>query len=118
MPEVRHVRGTIHRIDPWSVLKFSLVFSLSMMLVVLVAAVILFMAASGAGMVGKLESFIQGVGWPEFRIRTAQALRILLLIGLVSTITWSAVNVFLAFLYNLASDMVGGIEVTISERER
>lgn len=118
LPEVRRVRGTIRRVDPWSILKLSLILSFSAMLVVLLAGVVLFMVASGAGLVDKLESFVRGVGWPEFRIRTVQTFRILLLFGLVSTIAWSTVNVFMAFLYNLASDVVGGIEVTISERER
>jgi hypothetical protein len=118
LPEVRRVRGTIRRIDPWSVLKFSIIFALSAMLVMLFAAVILFAAASGAGVVERLESFIKGVGWPEFQFQKGSAFRILLLFGVVGTIAWSAVNVFLAFLYNLTSDVVGGIEVTISERER
>jgi hypothetical protein len=31
-------------------------------------------------------------------------------------VLWTLINVFVAFLYNLISDIVGGIEVTLSER--
>ena len=38
------------------------------------------------------------------------------LIGLAMVVIWSLINVFVAFLYNLLSDIVGGVEVTLSER--
>ena len=31
-------------------------------------------------------------------------------------VVWSLINVFVAFLYNLISDLVGGIEITLAER--
>jgi hypothetical protein len=37
-------------------------------------------------------------------------------IGLVLVVLWTLINVFIVFLYNLLSDVVGGIEVTLSER--
>ena len=40
----------------------------------------------------------------------------LLLVGLGNVIIWSLVNVFVAFLYNLISDVVGGIEVTLAQK--
>lgn len=113
----RRVRRTIKRVDPWSVLKFSLLFYGSLVLVVLFACAMLFMAASSAGIVVKAEDFIQGVGWPEFRIRPTQVFRALILVGIANAVVWSAVNVFVAFLYNLVSDVVGGIEVTMTEQE-
>ena len=32
------------------------------------------------------------------------------------TAVWSVINVFVAFLYNLISDIVGGIDVTLAEK--
>ena len=40
----------------------------------------------------------------------------LLLAGLGNVVIWSLVNVFVAFLYNLISDVVGGIEVTLAQK--
>ncbi len=31
-------------------------------------------------------------------------------------VVWSLINVFVAVLYNLIADLVGGIEVTLAER--
>jgi hypothetical protein len=36
--------------------------------------------------------------------------------GSVLTLVWSLINVLVAFLYNLISDVVGGIEVTLAEK--
>jgi hypothetical protein len=33
-------------------------------------------------------------------------------------VIWSLVNVFVAFIYNLISDVVGGIEVTLGDPQR
>lgn len=114
----RRVRRTVKRIDPWSVLKVSLLFYVSLMLVLLFAAMLLYVVASSAGAISTLEGFVRGTGWPDFRIRAAQVFRVLVLVGIANAVAWSAVNVFLAFLYNLVSDVVGGIEITMTEREQ
>jgi len=41
-----------------------------------------------------------------------------LLIAFGMTVLWTLINVFVALLYNLISDLVGGIEVTLSERRK
>ncbi|MGH2813016.1 MAG: DUF3566 domain-containing protein [Actinomycetota bacterium] len=114
---LRRVRRTIRRIDPWTVLKLSAVFYVSVMLIFLLAGAIIYFAAAGAGIIGKMEAFVQGIGWPEFQIRPIQVFRVGVLIGLMQVIFWSGVNLFAAFLYNLVADLVGGIELTMSERE-
>lgn len=113
----RIVRRTLRRVDPWSVLKLSLLFYFSVMLVFLFAGALLYVAAAAAGIVGKIENFVQGVGWPDFRLRPLQLFRIWILIGVTQVIIWTAVNVFVSFLYNLVADVVGGIQITMSERE-
>ena len=113
----RTVKRTVRRIDPWSVLKLSFLFYASVVLVMLFAAMLIFFAADATGIVGKLETFIQGIGWPDWEIRPIQLFRALLLIGVTNVVVWTAVNVFAAFLYNLVADIVGGIQVTFSERD-
>lgn len=113
----RRVHRTIRRVEPWSVLKLSLVFYFSVMLIFLLGGGILYFVAAAAGIIEKMEKFIQGIGWPEFSIRPLQVFRLGLLLGLSQVVVWSTVNVFIAFLYNLVSDLVGGIEITMSERE-
>ncbi|MEO7804841.1 MAG: DUF3566 domain-containing protein [Actinomycetota bacterium] len=105
----------IKKIETWSVLKFSLLFYSAVMLIGLLAVMILFYAASAAGIVDNTESFIRGVGWPEFRIRAASVFRVTLILGVLQVIFWSAVNLVLTFLYNLVSDVSGGIEVIVAD---
>jgi transmembrane protein DUF3566 len=113
----RRVHRTIRRVEPWSVLKFSLVFYVSVMLIFLLGGGILYFVAAAAGVIEKMEQFIQGIGWPEFNIRPLQVFRLGILLGLSQVIIWSTVNVFIAFLYNLVADLIGGIEITMSEQE-
>jgi len=42
----------------------------------------------------------------------------LFFVGCVFALVWTALSVFIALLYNLISDIVGGVEVTLSERHR
>lgn len=114
----RRMKVTIRNVDPWTVLKFSLLFYFSVMLVFVFAAMLLFFISDAAGVVGNIESFVQGVGWPDWEVRASQLFRVLLLIGLVNVVFWSGANVVLTFLYNLVADVVGGIEATTIERDQ
>ena len=119
-PAQRRVRVAIRRINPWSVLKVSLVFYLCLMLVILVGFGILYAVLSAAGIIDSLAELLEGVGFGTaqagFQFDTGFILRTLFLIGLVSTGLWAVFTVFLAFLYNLIADLLGGIEVTLIEK--
>ena len=124
----RRVRVTIRRISPWSVLKVSLVIYFCLLLVALVGMAILFAVLDAAGVVDSVEEFLSviwgpsevatgpGQPTPGFEVDFGFVMRILFLIGVVSTALWSAFTVFLAFLYNLIADLLGGVEVTLVER--
>lgn len=87
------------------------------MLIFLFAGAILYYAAATTDIIDKIENFVQGIGWPDFEIRPIQLFRIWFLLGLIQVVIWTTVSVFVAFLYNLVADVVGGIEVTMSERD-
>ena len=36
--------------------------------------------------------------------------------GCIGVAVWAVINVFIAVMYNLISDIVGGIEVTLADR--
>jgi hypothetical protein len=124
----RRVRVTIRRISPWSVLKVSLVIYFCLLLVALVGMAILFAVLDSAGIIDDVEEFLTviwggsepatGPGQPgaTFEVDFGFVMRILFLVGVVSTALWSAFTVFLAFLYNLIADLLGGVEVTLVER--
>src|SRR5256885_10310279 len=58
----RKVRRIVRHIDPWSVLKLSLLFYFCLFLVLLVAGTLLYNLAGAAGTISSIESFIKDIG--------------------------------------------------------
>src|SRR5207244_12739465 len=58
LPQGRRVRRVIRKVDPWTVLRFSVLFYLSILLVVLVAGVALWEVASATGVRDNAENFV------------------------------------------------------------
>jgi hypothetical protein len=116
-PRARQARVMIRKVGPWSVLKLSLLFYLCVMAVIVGAFVILYGILSAVGLIDSLTSLIRQLGFGEdFEINGDWLFSRGIAVGIAMAILWSLINVFVAFLYNLISDLVGGIEVTLSER--
>jgi hypothetical protein len=114
----RKVRRVIRHVDPWSVLKLSLLFYLCLFLVVMVAGVLLWSLASSAGTIGDVEGFIKDLGaFDTFTFEGPQIFRACALGGLILVLVGTGLNVLIAVLFNLISDLVGGIRVTVIEEE-
>ena len=129
-PGPRRIRVQIRKVNPWSVLKLSLIFYVCLFLVVLVGMTILYSILSSLGVIDTLEELLTSVWAPgggdvatgpddpvaPFQINAGYLFRTLFLIGSISTALWAAFTMFMALLYNLIADLVGGIEVTLVER--
>jgi hypothetical protein len=123
----RRTRVIVRKVGPLSVLKFSLLFYLCMMLIVLFAMVIVYGILSAGGAIDSLEKvlgylFGTGVtntgGAEPIEIDGGAVFTWSLIGGLVAVVIWSVINVFVAMLYNLISDIIGGVEITLAERPR
>jgi hypothetical protein len=115
----RRIRVMIRRVDPRSVLKVSLVFYFCLMLIMLVGLGILYGVLDAIGILDSLEDLLTGLGFggqEGFQFSVLGIFRTLFLIGVISVALWSAFTVFVAFLYNLIADLVGGIELTLAEK--
>ena len=113
----RHAKVVIRHLDPWSVLKVSLLFYFCVMVVGLFALAIVYWVLGSMGALSSVSSFVTEVtgakkayvingGWIFVRV---------FITGLGSVLVWSLVNLLLAVLYNLISDVVGGIRITLAE---
>jgi hypothetical protein len=111
----RASKVVIKRLNAISVLKVSLLFYLSMFLILLVAAVLLWGAATTIGVVGNIESFMDSIGFEDFTFEPPVLLRGAALGGAVLVLTGTLGNVIMALLYNLISEVVGGVKVTLGE---
>jgi hypothetical protein len=124
----RRTRAEIRKIDPWSVLKFSLIFYFCVMLVVWVALLLIYMVLSAAGAVDSLARLlgylfssgpsVSTKGPTPVKIDSLAVFIYLFFACCAFTVIWSLINVVIAFIYNLISDVVGGIEITLADRNR
>jgi hypothetical protein len=117
--KARKVRRIVRRLDAWSILKVSLLFFFCVYLIAMVAGVLLWNAAQQAGTIEGFEGFIADLGaYETFTFEGDQLFNGALLGGLVLVIAASAGSVLLAVLFNLISDLTGGIRVTVIEEEQ
>lgn len=119
----RRTRVVVRKIGPLSVLKFSLIFYFCVMLIVFFALMIVYALLSAIGAIdaaGRLLGYVFATGnanGPQpVVIRFGRVFTWIFLVGAANVVLWSLVNVFVAFLYNLISDVVGGIELTLAEK--
>jgi len=121
----RRARLAIKRIDPWSVMKFSFAVSLVLFLVVIVATSVLYLALNAMGVFesinGSLGEIVTSSGGTQaastFKITAGGVIGTSALIGAVNVVLFTALATLAAFIYNVCSDLVGGIEVTLAERD-
>jgi uncharacterized membrane protein YedE/YeeE len=116
--QARRIRHVVRRFDLWSVMRFSLVFYLCMFLILLVAGIVLWLVATITGVRGNIENFISDLIASKFHFLGLQLLRGAAIGGLLLVIIGSATNMLMALLYNLISDVVGGIEITVLEEDK
>jgi hypothetical protein len=113
----RRVRLVVRRIEPWTVLKFSVLLYLTMYLVILVAGMALWAAATATGLRDNVEEFIgELIASEDFSLLGASVAKASVLGGAVLVVMGTGANVLLAVLYNLISDVVGGVIVLFEER--
>lgn len=115
----RQVQRIVRYVGPWSTLKFSFLFYVCLWLIVLVAGVILWTGATSTGVIDNVESFIEELfGLEQFAFEGGQMFRGVLFGGFALVIVGTAFNVLLAVLFNLISDLTGGVRLTVVEVER
>jgi hypothetical protein len=116
----RQTKVVVSQIQPWSVFKFSLLFYFCLMLVFLFALLILYWVLSVIGVLDSLSNLLTTIGLGNrrtgFQFNGFYIFSRLFLFGLIGVVVWSLVNLFVALLFNLVADVVGGIHVTLSER--
>jgi hypothetical protein len=121
----RQAHLTVARVEPWSVMKFSFVVSLVAFVILFVAVSVLYGALSGLGVFDSLQRVVTSVTssqssagvnaakwWSASRILGYTAL-----LGSLNIVLITAMSTIGAVVYNLATRLVGGVEVTLRETE-
>ncbi|OBI81690.1 DUF3566 domain-containing protein [Mycobacterium sp. E740] len=113
----------IRRIDPWSTLKVSAVLSVALFFVWMIAVAFLYLVLGGMGVWSKLNSNVgdlltsAGGGSGGELVSAGTIFGSATLIGLVNIVLLTAMATIGAFVYNLTTDLVGGVEVTLADRD-
>jgi hypothetical protein len=119
----RRARLHLKRIDPWSVMKFSFAVSLVLFVVAIVATSVLYLALDAMGVFTSLNQAMAEItgdaGGPAdtFKITAKGVIGTSVLLGAVNMVLFTALMTLAAFVYNVCADLVGGIELTLSEKE-
>jgi hypothetical protein len=116
-PRVRRVSRVIRDIDPWSVFKVGLAFHLVCYFVALISLVLLWNVAQSTGTLDNVENFLESFGWQTFKFDGSQLFANLSILGLFGVILGTGLWVLLATIFNLITDLVGGVRVTVLEEE-
>ncbi|MBA4810581.1 MAG: DUF3566 domain-containing protein [Acidimicrobiales bacterium] len=116
--QARRVRRIIRHIEVWSVLKISILFYACLWAIFLIAGFLIWGVAESSGTVGKLESLITELfALDTFTFDGKQIFRGYALGGLVLAIAGSTMNVLMCLIFNLISDLTGGLRITMIEEE-
>lgn len=83
----------------------------------LLGSAIIFALLKSFGVIANIEKLVRELSEAAFTISGGTIFRWLFLFGLLGTVVATAITVFLAFLYNLIADVVGGVEIAVAERD-
>lgn len=120
VPRQRRLRLTITRIDPWTVLRLSFLLSVAAAIITVVALLLLWAMLASAGVFDSVDDAFQSVlGDGALTVTQyfsfGRVLSVALLIGAIDVVLITALATIGAFLFNLASSLAGGLEVSVTD---
>lgn len=118
----RRVKLTVSRVDPWSAMKMSFLISVALGIAGVVMVAVLWMILSGMGVfseVNRLVGTIISDSENPFDIMDflgfGRVLSLSIVIGVIDVILLTALSTLGAFLYNICSALVGGLQLTLTD---
>jgi hypothetical protein len=116
--QARRVGRIVRHVDPWSVLKVTLLLNLCAFVVITLAGVMLWSVAMNLGVISDVEDFIRSAfALQSFAFDGDLIFRMAVLVGLALVVVGILLAVLAAVVFNLVSDLVGGIRLTVVEEE-
>jgi hypothetical protein len=114
---VRKVTRVVRHVDPWSVFKIAIVAFFVGYIIVLTASVLLWNVAYATGTIDNIERFFESFGWNSFEFNGGELYHAGWIAGLFAVIGLTGLAVLTATLFNLITDLVGGVRFTVLEEE-
>ena len=114
----------LKRVDPWTVLKISLIVAIVMFFVWMIAVGILYLTLGSMDVWTKINStFSTLTSSPDVASGTSDLITpgrvftISAIVGAINIVLTTALATVAAFIYNAAAAMSGGVELTLGERD-
>ncbi|RIJ77242.1 DUF3566 domain-containing protein [Nakamurella silvestris] len=114
----------LKRIDPWTVLKISLIVSIVMFFVWMIAVGLLYLLFGSMDVFSTINDAFANLFVSDkpdaptgALITPARVFGIAAIIGAINIVLFTALSAIGAFIYNAAAGMAGGVEVTLGERD-
>jgi hypothetical protein len=114
---VRRVSRIVREIDVWSVAKVGLIFHAALYVVLLLSGVLLWNVGSATGTIDNIEQFMESFGWDSFTFKGAELFQSMAVFGIFAIVGGTGLWVLGALVFNLITELVGGIRVTVLEEE-
>ena len=123
---MRRARLRVVRVDPWSITKIAFLLSIAFGIMCVVAVFLVVSVMTASGLWDNVNDSIQGVlnqqpdeafditDW----VSMDKVLGLTMLIAVLNVVLMTALATLGAFLYNLSSSLLGGVEVTLAEDQK
>lgn len=120
----RKARLRSSRVDPWSVMKTSFLFSIAFGIMFWIATSVLWYVITSSGLFEAINAAIVNIisnpgnteTWRiEDYINGNKVLGIAALLAVINVVISTALGTLAAFLYNLSANILGGLELTLAE---
>jgi hypothetical protein len=120
--QTRKARLRVARVDPWSVMKTSLLFGVAGWIMLVVAVFVVFYVIDQTGLYEAVNKMVASVFSSEdapfdvtLYVNTSRAVGVATLVGALDVVIITALATIFAALYNLAANVMGGVEITLAE---
>ena len=120
--QTRRVKLAVARVDPWSVMKMSFLLAVAAGIAGVVLTAVLWLILSGMGVFSDIDRVvgeIQPSTTTQFTLMNyigfGRVVSLSIVLGVIDIILMTALATLAAFLYNICSALVGGIQLTLTD---
>jgi hypothetical protein len=113
----RRARLAVRRLDPWSVFVMSLLLSLFLALVTIIAALVLWMVLDKLGVPASINKSYKDIQGGDALLTQGRFVGGAALLAAANVVLLTAFATLGSLIYNVAATFTGGLELTLAEQD-